>query len=232
MGEYLLKRLIFTRRRKRFALIILAALAIVSLLVFFFLEYKIKPLVSEAAASRGRSYATELINKAVESAAAYGTSLVSVSEGQDGVVSVETDMKVLAEIRRNATDAIMNQLNDRDVMKFSVPLGNLMGSNMVGGRGIPIEIRLVPIGDITADVRTEFVEAGINQTLHKIIFRVRISFDIFVAGDSLKVDVISDIGLAETVIVGKVPDAYTAINRYEIDEDEENDLNDYAATLP
>lgn len=227
-----MKRLKFTYRQKRFALIILFAAAIIFLFALLFLEYRIKPLVSEAAASRGRKYATELINKAVESAAAYGNPLVTVSEGADGVVSVETDMKVLAQIRRDATDAVMNRLSDRNVMKFSVPLGNLMGSNMVGGRGIPIEIRLVPIGDITADVRTEFVEAGINQTLHKIIFRVRISFDIFVAGDSLKVDVVSDIGLAETVIVGKVPDAYTAINRYEIDEDEENDLNDYAATLP
>lgn len=227
-----MKRIKFTRRKKRFALIIFAAAVTVFLFAFFFLELKIKPLVSEAAASRGRKYATELINKAVESAAAYGNPLVTVSEGENGVVSVETDMKVLAKIRRDATDAIMNKLNDKGTMKFSVPLGNLMGSNIVGGRGIPIEIRLVPIGDITADVRTEFVEAGINQTLHKIIFRVRISFDIFAAGDSLKVDVVSDIGLAETVIVGKVPDAYTAINRYEIDEDEENDLNDYAATLP
>ncbi len=227
-----MKRFKFTRRKKQFVLITLGAAAIIFLFIFFFLEYKIRPLVSEAAASRGRSYATELINKAVESAATFGIPLVRVSEGTDGVVSVETDTKALSEIRREATEAIIKTLSDNDIMKFSVPLGNLMGSSMIGGHGLPIEIRLVPIGDITVNIKTEFVEAGINQTLHKIILRVRISFDIIAAGDSLKVDVVSDIGLAETVIVGKVPDAYTAINRYEIDEDEENDLNDYAATLP
>ena len=47
-----------------------------------------------------------------------------------------------------------------------------------------------------------------------------------------RLELADDILVAETVIVGRVPDAYTAINRFEIDENEENDLNDYAAQLP
>lgn len=199
---------------------------------FGYFEYRIRPLVSEAAASRGRSYATELINEAVTSAARLEKPLVSVSKDGEGVVSVETDVRALSVIRKDATEAIIKRLSDKSLMKFSVPMGNLVGSNIVGGRGLPVEIKLIPIGDVTADIETEFIGSGINQTLHKIILRIRVSFDIIAAGESLKVDLVSDISLAETVIVGKVPDAYTSINRYELDEDEENDLNDYAATLP
>ena len=117
-------------------------------------------------------------------------------------------------------------------MSFSVPLGNLTGTALIAGRGIPINIRFVRIGDVTADIRTEFVESGINQTLHKISMRVRVTLNVLAAGSSIKLEHASDVTLAETVIVGKVPDAYTAINRFEIDEQEENDLNDYAASLP
>lgn len=205
---------------------------ILAICIFCYAEYKIRPIVADAAASRGRKYATELINEAVESASFFGNTLVSVRHSEDGVASVEADVKALSVLRSEATVAIMNRLSSEDAMKFSVPLGNLVGSNLMGGRGIPVEIKLIPIGDIVTDIKTEFTEAGINQTLHKITLRVRVSFDILAAGKSLQVDVVSDIGLAETVIVGKVPDAYTAINRYEIDEEEENDLNDYAATLP
>lgn len=205
---------------------------LIFVLAFCYLEYKIRPLIGDAAASRGRSYATELISSAVESTSAFSAPLVSVSKGSDGVYGIETDVKALSAIRAEATSAILNRLSDEKIMRFFVPLGSLVGSNLIAGRGSNVEIRLVPVGDITTDIKTEFITAGINQTLHKIVLRVRVSFDILAAGESLRVDVLSDIGLAETVIVGKVPDAYTSINRYELDEDEENDLNDYAATLP
>ncbi len=211
------------------------AVLLVLVTIFFvlcFAEMRIRPIVNEAAKSRARSYASEVINLSVTNTLAKSSPLVSVSSGEYGVASVETDIASLSQLRAEAIKTLTGTLSDSQTMSFSVPLGNLSGSMLIAGRGIPIEIRLVPIGDVTADIRTEFIESGINQTLHKISMRVRVTLNVLTAGSAVKLEVASDITLAETVIVGKVPDAYTAINRYEIDEDEENDLNDYAATLP
>lgn len=68
--------------------------------------------------------------------------------------------------------------------------------------------------------------------MHRIYLRVKIAMNMLVGWDTVKLELSCDAILAETIIVGDVPDAYTAINRFEIDENEENDLNDYAATLP
>ncbi len=227
--------IMYKRRKTSFAALILFILlaALISFMcIFCYMEYKLRPIISEAAVSRARVFASELINNAVIDSMSECPPLVNVSAGEDGITGVQTDIAALAKLRSSAVTAIMNELECTDSVSFSVPLGNLVGSTLIAGRGIPIKIKLVPIGDIDANVRTEFIESGINQTLHKIIMRVRITVNVLVSDKSVKLELANDISLAETVIVGKVPDAYTAINRFEIDEDEENDLNDYSATLP
>ena len=220
------------RRPGKYIGIAIIILSIAALCIFAFAEIRIRPLVREAAKSRARTYASEIINLSVTETLSNSTPLVRVSSGADGVASVETDIASLSSLRASAIKNLTQTLSDPGLMSFTVPLGNLSGSTLIAGRGIPIEIKLVPIGDVTADVRTEFIESGINQTLHKITLRVRVTLNVLTAGAAVKLEIAGDVTLAETVIVGKVPDAYTAINRYEIDEDEENDLNDYAATLP
>ena len=219
-------------RKKRYFLYALSALFLIAMTVIAYFELRIRPIVADAAQSRAASYASEIINSAVSDALIKCTSPVKVASDAGGVSSVEVDVAALSVIRSEATRSLTNAIQRPDVMSFSLPMGSLMDSTLLAGRGTPVEIRLVPIGDIVTDVRTEFISVGINQTLHKILLRVDVTLNMFVAGECVKLEVKNDVTLAETVIVGKVPDAYTAINRFEIDEQEENDLNDYAATLP
>lgn len=227
----------YSLRRARFSLrarvsFILLIFMLLFMCIFCFIELRVTPLVAEAAKSRARVFAAELINEAVSASLTEAGSLVTVGTGPDGVASVETNIPALSALRVEAIGTLTERMSSADNMTFSVPLGNLTGSAVLAGHGIPIRIKLVPIGDVTADIRTEFIESGINQTLHKISLRVRLTVNVLTAGEIIKLELATDVTLAETVIVGKVPDAYTAINRFEIDEEEENDLNDYAATLP
>ena len=209
-----------------------SVIAILALCLVCYTEYSLRPIVNDAAGSRARAFATEIINSAVIDALSDTPPLVAVNTGTDGVSSVETDIAALSSLRAKAISSLTAAMSNEDTMRFTVPLGSLTGTALIAGRGMPVEIRLARIGDVTADVRTEFIESGINQTLHKIALRVRVTLNVLVGARSVKLEAASDVTLAETVIVGKVPDAYTAINRYEIDEEEENDLNDYAASLP
>ena len=223
------------RKRVNFPAVIMFAMlviVIIALCLLCFAEYKLRPIVSEGAVSRARIMCTGIINSAVSEAMENCGELVRISTGSDGIAGVETDIVALARLRSEAVNVLMRELYAGDAASISVPLGNLTGSSIMAGRGIPINIKLVPIGDAEANIRTEFIESGINQTLHRIVMKIRITVNVLVSDKPIRLDLASDVNLAETVIVGKVPDAYTAINRYEIDEDEENDLNDYAATLP
>jgi len=189
-------------------------------------------MVAEGAKSRATAAATEMINNAIAKVITNMQSPVTVSRGEDGMYGVEVNTALLSIMKTEATSELTKAMSDAKIMNFRLPLGNITGSTLLAGRGRTVSVRLVPIGDVETDIRTEFLSVGINQTLHKIFMRVKVSFNMFVAGDIHKLELENNVTLAETVIIGKVPDAYTAINRWEIDEQEENDLNDYAATLP
>lgn len=209
---------------------------ILSLLLMIFLTFadlRLKPVVINAARSRARLFASDVISRSVDAAVAESAgNFINVIYGEDGISAIETNVTGISRLRADSILNIRGEISDIDRMTLDIPLGNLAGGMLLTGRGIPVRIKLVPIGDVSGEIYSEFSETGINQTLHRIYLRVRVSMNMIVASDTVRLELADDILVAETVIVGRVPDAYTAINRFEIDENEENDLNDYAAQIP
>ena len=209
---------------------------ILSLLLMIFLTFadlRLKPDVINAARSRARLFASDVISRSVDAAVAESAgNFINVIYGEDGISAIETNVTGISRLRADSILNIRGEISDIDRMTLDIPLGNLAGGMLLTGRGFPVRIKLVPIGDVSGEIYSEFSETGINQTLHRIYLRVRVSMNMIVASDTVRLELADDILVAETVIVGRVPDAYTAINRFEIDENEENDLNDYAAQIP
>lgn len=209
---------------------------ILSLLLMIFLTFadlRLKPVVINAARSRARLFAADVISRSVDAAVAESAgNFINVIYGEDGISAIETNVTGISRLRADSILNIRGEISDIDRMTLDIPLGNLAGGMLLTGRGFPVRIKLVPIGDVSGEIYSEFSETGINQTLHRIYLRVRVSMNMIVASDTVRLELADDILVAETVIVGRVPDAYTAINRFEIDENEENDLNDYAAQIP
>lgn len=212
---------------------IVLLLSLLSMVFLTFADLRLKPVVINAARSRARLFASDVISRSVDAAVAESAgSFINVIYGEDGISAIETNVTGISRLRADSILNIRGEISDIDRMTLDIPLGNLAGGMLLTGRGFPVRIKLVPIGDVSGEIYSEFSETGINQTLHRIYLRVRVSMNMIVASDTVRLELADDILVAETVIVGRVPDAYTAINRFEIDENEENDLNDYAAQIP
>ncbi len=212
---------------------IILILSLLSMVFLTFADLRLKPVVINAARSRARLFASDVISRSVDAAVAESAgSFINVIYSEDGISAIETNVTGISRLRADSILNIRGEISDIDRMTLDIPLGNLAGGMLLTGRGFPVRIKLVPIGDVSGEIYSEFSETGINQTLHRIYLRVRVSMNMIVASDTVRLELADDILVAETVIVGKVPDAYTAINRFEIDENEENDLNDYAAQIP
>ena len=212
---------------------IVLILSLLSMVFLTFADLRLKPVVINAARSRARLFASDVISRSVDADVSESAgSFINVIYGGDGISAIETNVTGISRLRADSILNIRGEISDIDRMTLDIPLGNLAGGMLLTGRGFPVRIKLVPIGDVSGEIYSEFSETGINQTLHRIYLRVRVSMNMIVASDTVRLELADDILVAETVIVGKVPDAYTAINRFEIDENEENDLNDYAAQIP
>ena len=74
--------------------------------------------------------------------------------------------------------------------------------------GPDITIKMMTDGTVETDLRTEFVEAGINQTLHRIYLEVRCNVNILTPYDTISETITNQVLLTEGVIIGNIPDTY------------------------
>jgi len=65
------------------------------------------------------------------------------------------------------------------------------------------------VGSSTANLRNEFTSSGINQTRHQIIMDVDVRISVLLPGCVTSVPVSQSFSVAETVLVGAVPENYT-----------------------
>ena len=78
----------------------------------------------------------------------------------------------------------------------------------LAGRGPDIPIEILSIRNSDASFTSHFSEAGINQTLQQINMHVSVDVTVLVLGQTDSFTVTSQVIVAETIIVGDVPDTY------------------------
>lgn len=112
--------------------------------------------------------------------------------------------KLRASLLRDIQESL-DALGEQD---FSIPWGNLTNLNLLSGRGPTVTVRVQTASAAAAEFEHSFLEAGINQTLHQIQLKVDVNINILLPGQHLELPVSTCVTVAETVIVGDVPDTY------------------------
>lgn len=74
--------------------------------------------------------------------------------------------------------------------------------------GPDIDIKMMTDGNVLTDLRSEFEEAGINQTLHRVYLEVVCNVTILTPYETITESITNQVLLIEGVIVGNIPDAY------------------------
>ena len=124
------------------------------------------------------------------------------------ITALKTNM---SEINRLKTD-ILNIINDEilalDTSDIGIPMGSLFLPELMSGKGPVIPVHILSIRNSDAVFSSNFVQAGINQTLHQLIMVVSVDVAILVLGQTGSFTVTSEVVVAETVIVGDVPNTF------------------------
>lgn len=102
---------------------------------------------------------------------------------------------------------------DKGELSLSIPLGNILGSSLLLGKGpdIPVDITLLTSSRV--DFKNEISAAGINQTKHEMKLDVVVDIDVVLPWRTVSTQVVTEILIAETVIVGEVPQTYLNMER-------------------
>lgn len=185
--------------------------------VWFGIERQLKPIVKMNLAYTGHNYAENAINNAVlDEMSQYGdayTNLVSFSYKTDGTISsIHTDTVRINLLQGRLTKRILEVVSEFDHDEIVVPWGTLLGSQFLSARGPKVSIRLIPASFVETGIYNSFTAVGINQTRHQILLKVQATISGIIPGCSVTEVVEKEICLAETVIVGAVPDTYAVLD--------------------
>ncbi|PKM61595.1 MAG: sporulation protein YunB [Firmicutes bacterium HGW-Firmicutes-21] len=137
-----------------------------------------------------------------------------IQTDSDGKISaILIDSIKLNLIASELVITIIDSIKSVEYGEFGIPLGNAFGSRLFSGRGPKINCRVVPLGTVASDIKSVFQSAGINQSLHRIIleFKVCVSLMTPFAGSSSEFT--ASLCIAETVIVGKVPNVIWSLGK-------------------
>lgn len=212
----------------------LIAAALILLGLFFLADLSFRPIIEKVNAYECHRAVNAAVNSAVmeeiERQDADYSALVTLAENNDGeVISVQSNAVGINRLRTGISQRIERELGRLPYIDIDIPIGTLTGLQLLHGKGLCIGMTMHPTGSAGATIISEFTEAGINQTRHRIIIEIDASVDAVIPGYSTRVNVKTSVVAAETVIIGRVPDAYTRV--VSSDNDLVGTLEDYGATL-
>jgi len=200
------------KKRYRF-LIFLAVIILFAAVVLKYSEYKIRPVIASMAAvhaeSIGSKVVSEAINEEIEENNISYDDLISFEKDESGkIAALKTDIIMINRLKSKLSVVILNRLLDLDDINLYIPVGNLINGEFFSGRGPKIEIIVIPIGSVTTNITNVFTSAGINQTRHQIMLEVYVTVSIIMPFSVESTDIYTSIAIAETIIVGDVPNMY------------------------
>lgn len=170
------------------------------------LEFRLRPVVEELAAVQVQNRVTGDINAALSKIDTDYNALVTTRQDQQGaVLAVTTDMAAVNALRNQVADRVLAAVENIDVHELGVPLGSLLDMDLVWAKGPAIRVHSLVAGTADVQAHSEFTSAGINQTLHRILLDVNVPLTVILPGISVDTLVSVQVCVAETVIVGHVP---------------------------
>lgn len=194
----------------------LIALGLIMAGGFVMIDLSFRPIVETVNAYECHAAVSEVINQAVlaelEREDTDYSKLVNLTTNAQGeVVSLESNVMNINKLKTEIAARIEREIERLSAVKIQIPIGTLMGIQLLHGKGFDVGVSVKPLGYATTTIISEFENAGINQTLHRIVIRIDANVDAVIPGISTRVPVSTTVVAAETVIVGRVPNAYTHV---------------------
>ena len=191
----------------------LCLLVVIAVVLFGIFRIRYRDVIRTLSETQVRNSTSDLINDAIDRQIETGNiqydRIVYFEKDLDGpITALKTNM---SEVNRLKTD-ILNIINDEilalDTSDIGIPLGSLFFPEFLSGRGPTIPVTIISIRNSDAAFESRFTEAGINQTLQQLTMTVSVDVAILVLGGTELFTVSSQVVVAETIIVGQVPDTF------------------------
>ena len=205
-----MRRRRFYRRKGTAAFGIISAV-IIFLTALLLADAKLRPALYDLAALEAGSIASKTVNCAVEQAlgkngVSYYEIAQIIRDENGNITGITTDIVKLNLFKAQITKAIDDAFSNGGGAEISVPLGAATGISLLAGVGPEVEVSVGFSSATHSDFDNVFRSSGINQTQHSIMLNIETQVMLSLPGKRLSQTVETSFCVAQTVIVGSVPD--------------------------
>lgn len=178
-----------------------------------FFDMRMTPVINTLALSRAQNLATVIINNTVSELLAEDNGgfdeLIEIEYDENGkIAALKSDSVQMNKLKSLISVRITKAIGEIEESRISIAAGTLTGSTFLTGRGPKIDLNVHISCSCSIEVRNTFNYSGINQTMHKAMLDVTTNVYVLSVGETLSSQVFTSIPVAETVIIGQIPEIY------------------------
>lgn len=213
MSRILLKRPKRIKFKAKFGLFLII---LGCLILALSLDHTIRPILLQHAQARAQIFANTIINQTVkrllkEENLTYDQIVRVTRNADQSIASVQIDSVCVNTLKAELIGRAQKEISAAQPITVGIPMGTLSGVDYLLGRGPELRFSLKMSAALTAALKSSFTSAGINQTLHRITLQIHAKLYLVMPLYRSGCEAANDFLIAETVIVGKIPDAYTNV---------------------
>ena len=198
---------------------ILLILFLLSAALYLLVQKSLTGVILDTAYAKAHALAVDTMNEAVRESIAgripYEELITVRTDSAGRVAMLQANTNRMNELAVDIALAAQQSLGV-SAPAVSVPLGAALHVPFLSTVGPRIRVKLSPVGAVSASFHTEFEAAGINQTRHKIYLQLHAAVQLVLPTGARPVSVDTQMLIAESIIVGEVPDSYTNIPEGEL----------------
>ncbi|MGN0520642.1 MAG: sporulation protein YunB [Candidatus Fimenecus sp.] len=190
-----------------------AALAVIGAVLLSYMRPVILSYAQTVAKRMLLSAANEAVVNVLRDTNTNYDDLVRLSTDADNrITGLQIDALAINLLKSQISLEIERIAAEEDTFYTYIPVGSFLGSEYTAGRGPKIRFSMQLTSNSTVEFQSEFKDAGLNQVVHRIYLYITVTGRLVLAGAKDTFSVETSALLAETVIVGLTPDAFTEVN--------------------
>ena len=206
------------KKAKKLYMIFLV-LIFLSCVFALYLHIKLSNTVIDISDNAVKSRCAILISRAIydeidKSGVEYDSLISLQKDGEGNITALTTKIAPVNKLKSNLSLNILENLSEIKTLEIAVPVGNIIGVDVFSGFGPDVKVKIIPSGNVFVDFENKFESSGINQTRHQIIMKIKANVLVLSSTKRKNVSLETSVCIAETVIVGKVPESFTNIDAH------------------
>lgn len=203
---------------KRRLVIILVVICLIFYAVFSYFSKVINPIIL----SYGEQHVSRIVSLSSNDAISQISSqmvyddLITIGYNPDGLISyIKANTEIINRISNMLAQTTQQNLDFNSKFGYNIPIGTLSGIGLLSGKGNSINFAINPIGSVICTFSSSFIQAGINQTLHKIYVTIECEVSLVLPFQTKFLTKSTEFLISECIIVGKIPSTYLNISSLE-----------------